>query len=115
MNKPPSDGFKIWKSDLQGLVEEAKGPIYLMGASRSTHAQLPMVQYYVAAAGFNAEGRVCELQIQQPPVMSHFQEMTRPVFEKNQQVFDEIKARLAGLGREVRDGLVSTQPLDGVL
>lgn len=110
-----NDGFKIWKTDLQGLVEEVKGPIYLMGASRSTHAQLPMVQYYVAAAGFNAENHICELQIQQPPVMSHFQEMTRPSYEKSQQVFEEIKSRLQGLGREVRDGLISTEPLDGVL
>jgi len=36
-------------------------------------------------------------------------------YKENQRVLDEIRARLNGLNRETRDGLIGTEPVAGVL
>ena len=62
------DTIKIWKSNLQGLLEEVVGPVYLFGASATSNGQIPMTTFYVSVAGFNNEGQFCELRIPQPSV-----------------------------------------------
>jgi hypothetical protein len=36
-----NDTIKIWKSNLQGLLEEVVGPVYLFGASVTSNGQIP--------------------------------------------------------------------------
>ena len=53
--------IKIWKSNLQGLVEELNGPVYLTATQTRSQTivegqnALPTVVFSVAVAGFNAE------------------------------------------------------------
>ena len=61
-----NDTIKIWKSNLQGLLEEVVGPANLFGASATSTGQIPMTTFYVSVAGFNNEGKLCELRIPQP-------------------------------------------------
>jgi hypothetical protein len=61
-----NDTIQIWKSNLQGLLEEVVGPVYLFGASATSNGQIPMTTFYVSVAGFNNEGQVCKLRIPQP-------------------------------------------------
>jgi hypothetical protein len=63
-----NDAIKIWKSNLQGLLEEVVGPVYLFGASATSNRQIPMTTFYFSVAGFNKKGNVCELRIPQPSV-----------------------------------------------
>jgi len=60
-----NETIKIWKSNLQGLLEEVVGPVYFFGASATSNGQIPMTTFYVSVAGFNNEGQFCELRIPQ--------------------------------------------------
>lgn len=107
--------MKIWKSNLQGLLEEVVGPVYLFGASATSNGQIPMTTFYVSVAGFNNEGQVCELRIPQPSVPALLGDELVKAYKENQRVLDEVRARLVGLNRETRDGLLGTEPVAGLL
>lgn len=107
--------MKIWKSDLQGLLEEVVGPLYLTAASENRGGQLPTSTFYVSVAGWNRENHICELRIQRPPVVSQIREEVHEECTANRKTFDEIKARLDALGREYRDGFISDAPMGGSL
>ena len=107
--------MKIWKSNLQGLLEEVVGPVYLFGASVTSNGQIPMTTFYVSVAGFNNEGQVCELRIPQPSVPALLGDKRAKAYKENQRVLDEMRARRTGLNRETRDGLIGTEPVAGVL
>jgi len=51
-----TDTIKIWKSNLQGLLEDVVGPVSLFGASATSNGQIPTTTFYVSVAGFNNEG-----------------------------------------------------------
>jgi hypothetical protein len=110
-----------YKSSLQGLVEELKGPVYVTATQQQSRARIgeqdaiPCVVFGVSAAGFNAEGRVIELQLRQPSVITLFDEDVRQASAANARVLADLKARFTGLGFEVRDGAISTEPVIGVL
>jgi hypothetical protein len=110
-----NDTIKIWKSNLQGLLEEVVGPVYLFGASATSNGQIPMTTFYVSAAGFNSEGKLCELRIPQPAVPALFGDERAKAYKENQRVLDEVRARLIGLNRETRDGLIGIEPVAGLL
>jgi hypothetical protein len=44
------DTIKIWKNDLQGLLEEVVGPLYLFAASATSNGQIPTTALYVSIA-----------------------------------------------------------------
>jgi len=110
-----NDTIKIWKSNLQGLLEEVVGPVYLFGASATSNGQIPMTTFYVSVAGFNNEGKVCELRIPQPSVPALLGDERPKAYKENQRILEEVRARLNGLNRETRDGLIGTEPVAGVL
>jgi hypothetical protein len=113
--------MKIWKTTLQGLIEEAGGPIYVVATQAGSISEIaekggvPTVAFAVSAAGFNREGRVVELRIQQPHVISLFEAEVKRAAEANSTVLADLKARLSGLGVEIRDGAISDQPVTGHL
>jgi len=109
------DTIKIWKSNLQGLLEEVVGSVYVFGASATSNGQIPMTTFYVSVAGFNNEGKLCELRIPQPCVPALLGGERAKAYEENQRVLDEVKKRLHGLDREVRDGLIGSEPVAGTL
>jgi hypothetical protein len=74
-----------------------------------------MTTFYVSVAGFNNEGNVCELRIPQPSVPALLGDEHAKAYKENQRVLDEARARLTGLSRETRDGLIGTEPVAGVL
>lgn len=43
-----NDTIKIWKSNLQGLLEEVVGAVYLFGASATSNGQIPMTTFMSA-------------------------------------------------------------------
>jgi hypothetical protein len=55
-------GSKIWKTDLQGLIEEAVAPVYVIALAEKIPAkfgdgELEMVQFSVSVTAFNEDGR----------------------------------------------------------
>ena len=76
------DTIKIWKSDLQALLEEVVGPVYVFGASATSNGQIPTTTSYVSVAGFNNEGKVCELRIPQASVPLLFRLCSPPSSRK---------------------------------
>ena len=110
-----NDAIKIWKSNLQGVLEEVVGPVYLFGASATSNGQIAMTTFYVSVAGFNTEGNVCELRIPQPSVPALLGDERVEASKENQRVLDEVRARLNGLEREIRDGLIGSEPVAGTL
>jgi hypothetical protein len=113
--------MKIWKTTLQGLIEEVIGPIYITATQVGSvsespgNGSIPTVAFAVWAAGFNSEGRVVELRIQQPRVISVFDEEIARTARANSVVFADLKKRLQGIGVEIRDGAISEQPVIGTL
>jgi hypothetical protein len=113
--------MKIYKSNLQGLIEELKGPVYITATQQNSQAKIgaqdtiPCAVFGVSAAGFNAEGRVIELQLRQPSVIALFDEEVRQAAAANSRVLADLKARLTELGFEVRDGAISAEPVIGSL
>lgn len=113
--------MKIWKTSLQGLIEEAQGPIYII--STETRVQsgtgesggFPLVIFSVSAAGFNNDGRVVELRIQQPPAIALFDEEVRRAAQVSAATLDDLRSRLTALGIEIRDGAISDKPVIGCL
>ena len=94
-----NDTIKIWKSNLQGVLEEVVGPVYLFGASATSNGQIPMTTFYVSVAGFNNEGNVCELRIPQRSVPALLGDERVKAYKENQRVLDEVRARLNGVER----------------
>jgi hypothetical protein len=70
-----------------------------------------MTTFYVSVAGFNNEGNVCELRIPQPSVPALLGDERVRAYKENQRVLDEVRARLNGVEREVRDGLIGSEPV----
>jgi hypothetical protein len=104
---------KIWKSNLQRLLEEVReGPLYLMPMSETRNGQIPTVVFSVAVAGFNREGRIAELRIAQPPVSAQLEEEVR---KRNQGNAETLEERLRGLDRTWQDGTVGSTPVFGSL
>ena len=112
--------MKIWKTSLQGLIEEAKGPIYITLIETKVQSRagdssgFPLV-ISVSAAGFNSDGRVVELRIQQPPVIAHFDEEVRCAAYASSAALNDLRGRLTTLGIEIRDGAISDKPVIGCL
>ena len=108
-----TDTIKIWKSNLQGLLEDVVGPVSLFGASATSNGQIPTTTFYVSVAGFNNEGNVCQLRIPQRSVPALLGDERVKAYKENQRVLDEVRARLNGVEREVREGLIGSEPLAG--
>ena len=113
--------MKIWKTSLQGLIEEAKGPIYIILTETKVQSRtgdsggFPLVIFSVSAAGFNNDGRVVELRIQQPPAIALFDEEVRCAAHASSAALNDLRSRLTGLGIEIRDGAISDKPVIGCL
>jgi hypothetical protein len=113
--------MKIWKTSLQGLIEEAKGPIYITSTETKVQSRagdssgFPLVIFSVSAAGFNSDGRVVELRIQQPPVIAVFDEEVRCAACASSAALNDLRGRLTTLGIEIRDGAISDKPVIGCL
>jgi len=114
--------MKIWKTSLQGLIEEAKGPIYIISTETKVQSRtgdssggFPLVIFSVSAAGFNNDGRVVELRIQQPPAIALFDEEVRCAAHASSAALNDLRSRLTALGIEIRDGAISDKPVIGCL
>ena len=109
--------MKIWKSDLQGLLEEVEGPLYLFASSETRGGQMPVTTFVVSVAGFNQEGHVCELRLARPPVITTLVRTREWIqeHEANLKMLGEVRARLTALGRTVLDGKIGEEPVSGVL
>jgi hypothetical protein len=66
-------------------------------------------------AGFNNEGNVCELRILQPSVAALLGDERAQAYKENQRVLDEVRERLNGVEREVRDGVIGRELVAGTL
>ena len=102
--------MKIWKTSLQGLLEEIVGPLYLSVLSqraRDSAGTVDLITYYVALSGFNQAGHAIELRLERPPVPTLFQEDCEREMKENQQTASEVKERLDALGRLYLDGVLS--------
>ncbi len=112
---------KIWKSNLQGFLEEAVDPVYLVGISeRSTPSigdtgSMEMITFAVCLTGFNEQKQPLELRIARHRVPLVFQEDVQREHEANLAVLQDIGARLSALCRECRDGMVGDKPIAGNL
>lgn len=113
--------MKIWKTSLLGLIEEVNGPIYVISteiktkSGRADDGGFPLTVFSVSAAGLNGEGRVVELRIQQPAVISLFDEEVRRAAVASATALADLKTRLKALGVEIRDGAISEKPVIGCL
>ena len=112
--------MKIWKTSLQGLIEEAQGPIYIISTETRVQSGLesggfPLVIFSVSVAGFNSDGRVVELRIQQPPAIPLFDQEVRRAAQVSAATLDDLRSRLTALGIEIRDGAISDKPVIGCL
>jgi hypothetical protein len=112
--------MKIYKSNLQGLLEEVKGPIYMIALQRPSATPIgerdaaPSMLFEVSAAGFNTEGRVVELRIEQPSVIAFLEDEVSHTARANARVLADLKSRLTTLF-EVRDGAISAAPVIGTI
>ena len=86
----------------------------ISSAPATLNGQIPTT-FYVSVAGFNNEGKVCELRIPQPSVPALLGDERVKAYKENQRVLDEVRARLNGVEREVRDGLIGSEPVAGTL
>jgi hypothetical protein len=109
--------MKIWKSDLQGLLEEipAATPFYLGASVEHRGGKIPMSTYYVTVAAFNEAGRCCELRINRPALPAMFRDELEQERKANLKTLDELKTRLDALNRPYRDGTISDTPVGGTL
>ena len=110
--------MKIWKTSLQGLLEEIVGPIYLSVLSqraRDSAGVIDLVTFYVSLSGFNNAGHAIELRLERPSVPTAFEEDCEREIKENQQTPNEVKERLDALGRLYLDGVLSEKPVRGTL
>ena len=94
--------MKIWKSTLQGFLEEAVGPVYVIAvAERGTAAlgngAMDMTTFIVYLTGFNEENRPLGLRLSRPAVPSLFQSDVEREHQANLAVLREVRSRLAKL------------------
>jgi hypothetical protein len=113
-------GSKIWKTDLQGLLEEAVAPVYVIALAEKIPAkfgdgELEMVQFSVSVTAFNEDGRALELRIPQLRVPAIFESEVEKGRRANSKVLEEVKSRLRSLNVTCRDGIVSDKPVCGSL
>lgn len=112
--------MKIWKSTLQGFLEEAVGPVYVLAVSERSTASfgtgsMDMITFVVHLSGFNEHHRPLALRIPRPPIPFVFENDVERERQANQAVLNDIRARLQKLARECRDGMVSEKPIAGEL
>ena len=110
----------IWKSTLQGFLEEAVGPVYLIAVSERNTATLgngsmDMLTFVVYLTGFNELNRPVGLRLPRPPVPALFETHVEREHQANQAVLRDVRARLDKLSRPYRDGMVSDKPVAGEL
>lgn len=116
-NPNNNSAMKIYKSNLQGFLEEAGEQIYatITTSRQSNKDGLMFVTYTTAVASFNAQGRVIELRIAQPATPYRFEEELQKHWSKARATLEELKGRLEELNRQVLDGTLSEVPVDGGL
>lgn len=107
--------LKIWKTDLQGLLEEAVEPVYVIALAEKIQAkfgdgELEMFQFSVSVTAFNEGGRALELRIPQPRVPAMFENDLEKARRENSKMIEEVRARLGSLNVVCRDGIVSDKP-----
>lgn len=112
--------LKVWKTNLQGLLEEAVTPVYVIALAERIPAkfgdgELEMVQFSVSATAFNEGGCALELRIPQPRVPAMFENEVEKARRANSKMFAEVRARLGSLNVICRDGIVSDKPVCGSL
>jgi hypothetical protein len=113
--------MKISKTNLHAFLEEAVGTVYVIGVSERTTATLggngsmEMVTFAVCLTGFNEQKQPLELRIARPRAAVVFQEEVEREHQANLAVLHDIRARLAALCRECRDGMVGDEPIAGSL
>lgn len=112
--------LKIWKTDLQGLIEDAVEPVYVIALAEKIpvkfgDGELEMFQFSVSVTAFNEGGRALELRIPQPRVPAMFENEVEKARGANSKMLAEVRARLASLDVICRDGIVSDKPVCGSL
>jgi hypothetical protein len=112
--------MKIWKSRLQGLLEEVVGPVYVLAvAERSTATlgtgSMDTITFVVHLSGFNEHNRAVALRLPRPAVPVVFQADIEREQQANRAVLEEVRARLRKLSRDYRDGMVNEKPIAGEL
>lgn len=110
----------IWKSTLQGFLEEAVGPVYVIAlAERGTatlgNGAMDMTTFLVCLTGFNEANRPLGLRLLRPAVPSVFQDDVEREHQANSAVLREVRSRLEKLARPYRDGIVSAKAVAGEL
>lgn len=107
--------MKIFKTNLAELISEipSPGPLYVSNFSQTRHGEMPMTTYQVTVAGWNAEGRVCELVISSRAIWTYDVENSKSASEQAFESEREIKQRLLELNYRLRDGRVSIEPVLG--
>ena len=115
--------MKIWKPTLESLLNEAFAPVYLQlfSVRRNMNlggGSLPMVAWYISAAGWNDEERLVEWRAQVTPEMPatapDLPEL-REAQEKALQVKQRILGILSSKEIETREGSVSDEAVLGDL
>ena len=111
----------IWKSNLQGFLEEAVGPVYVISLSeRSTapiggNGSMEMVTFVVCLSGLNEQNRPLTLRLPRPAVPALFEADVEREHQVNLDVLQDVRFRLDKLSRSYRDGIVSDKPIAGEL
>ena len=59
--------------------------------------------------------RLDRRRIPQPSVPALLGDERVKAYKENQRVLDEVRARLNGVEREIRDGLIGSEPVAGTL
>lgn len=108
---------KIYKSNLQGLLEEISrpGPVYITSTQRTEpgNGGLVIITFAVEIAGWNTNDRVVELYVEQPAVLAMADRDVDGAAGRNRRNYDDLKYRLVQLDYEVRDGAISDKPVRG--
>lgn len=107
--------IKIFKSDLTSLISECRPPFYLSNFRTHVGGDIPTLVYTVTVAGFNPQGRVCELVLSTGQAWAYDDAENLKARKWADDAEKEVRARLAGLELEIRDGRISESPVQGGL
>jgi hypothetical protein len=107
--------MKIYKSNLQELLNEALPPFYLFNFAEWTHSKTSVRAVKVSLAGYNQENRICELVLSTMTVWDFDDAGKAAQARAADQLEQELRSRLKALSLEIRDGRISDEPVIGAL
>jgi hypothetical protein len=107
--------MKIYKRNLEELIHEVEGPFYISNFAVIAGGDLGWTAAHVTVAGFNREGRVCELVLATGHAPHFDQQHRKEQTEQADKWEAEVRTRLAALDRKMLDGRISdTEVLGGL-